>query len=162
MKRTISVPIGEFRISTAPDVLITHNLGSCVGIALYDAFSKIGGLAHISLPNNEENINGKSKDPKFANVAISSMIKKMENIGANRIYIIAKIAGGGNMFNLKNLPLEMDVGAQNVLAVKKYLARQGIRIIADDTLGHHPRTMEFELETGKITLRTKMKREKYL
>jgi len=161
MKRTISVPIGEFRVSIAPDVLITHNLGSCVGVALYDVFSKIGGLAHISLPNSEK-ANGEGKNPKFANVAISSMIKKMENMGANRIYIIAKIAGGGNMFSLKNLPLEMDVGAQNVLAVKKYLAKEGIRIIADDTLGHHPRTMEFELETGKIILKTKMKGEKYL
>ena len=155
------MPIGGFRVSTAPDVLITHNLGSCVGVALYDVFSKIGALAHISLPDSKS-MEGENRSPKFADVAISLMIKEMENYGANRIYIIAKIAGGGNMFNLKNLPIEMDIGAQNVLAVRKYLAKEGIRIIADDTLGHYPRTMEFELETGKVTLKTKMKGEKYL
>ncbi len=161
MKKIISVPIGEFRVSTAPNILITHNLGSCVGVVLYDIFSKIGGLAHISLPDSKS-MAKENNNPKFADIAISSMIGKIENMGAIHIYIIAKIAGGGNMFNLKDLPLEMDVGAQNVLAVRKYLAREGIRIIADDTLGYHPRTMEFNLTTGKVTLKTKTKGEKYL
>ncbi len=41
-------------ICVSPDGITTLGLGSCVGIAVRDPVTKIGGLAHIMLPDSTE------------------------------------------------------------------------------------------------------------
>jgi len=163
MKKIIDVGIGEFKVTKAPGMLITHNLGSCVGIALYDISSKIGGLAHIMLPSYKKINAAQNHNPKFADAAIPLMIKEMEKIGAQKIFTVGKIAGGGDMFGLPpDSPLELNIGKQNIEMVKKYLQKYGIRIVAEEILGNIPRTMGLDLDTGKVTLKTAQKEERVL
>ncbi len=61
-----AIRMGELAVSINDGVLRTL-LGSCIGLALYDHTHKVGGLAHIVLPQ--------SRDPggpagKFVNTAI--------------------------------------------------------------------------------------------
>ncbi len=45
------VGIAEMRISRdLDDVLVTYALGSCLGVAIYDPTSHVGGLLHVMLP----------------------------------------------------------------------------------------------------------------
>ena len=46
-----SVRMGEMQVGGNGDTLRTL-LGSCIGLALYDRRRKIGGLAHIVLPES--------------------------------------------------------------------------------------------------------------
>ncbi|MCR4947175.1 MAG: chemotaxis protein CheD, partial [Lachnospiraceae bacterium] len=49
----IKVGMADLKVAgTSDDVLITLGLGSCIGIALYDPTIKLGGLAHIMLPDS--------------------------------------------------------------------------------------------------------------
>ncbi len=48
----------------------------------------------------------------------------------------------------------MDVGLRNVKASREVLKQHKIKIIDEEVLGNIPRTMELELETGKVTLKT--------
>lgn len=96
MSKEIKVGISDYKITTQPDKLITLGLGSCVGIAIYDKNTKIGGLSHIMLPDSNlftRNI----KIEKFADLAIPHMVREI-NSRTTR-HMVAKIAGGASMFN---------------------------------------------------------------
>ena len=52
MGEVIKVGMADLNICKAPDTITTLGLGSCIGIALLDPVTKIGGLAHIMLPDS--------------------------------------------------------------------------------------------------------------
>ena len=52
MGEIIKVGMADLNICKSPDGLTTLGLGSCVGIALRDPVTKIGGLAHVMLPDS--------------------------------------------------------------------------------------------------------------
>ena len=46
-----TVGIAEVQLSNRSDVeLITHALGSCLGVTIHDADAGVGGMIHIQLP----------------------------------------------------------------------------------------------------------------
>ncbi|MFH1767841.1 MAG: chemotaxis protein CheD [Candidatus Omnitrophota bacterium] len=65
--------MAEVKISSAPDILTTRGLGSCVGIVLYDSIKQIGGLAHPMLPDIEK-ARIKTNPAKFVDSVIKMMI----------------------------------------------------------------------------------------
>ncbi len=54
MSELIKVGMADYKVGRHPANLITYGLGSCVGIAMYDSSAKIGGLAHIMLPDSTQ------------------------------------------------------------------------------------------------------------
>ena len=158
----ITVRIATLKVVSNPRVLICRGLGSCVGVALWESKSNIGGLAHILLPSEEFSL--KKDDPgKFANQAIELMLQKMKDLGAIKRYIVAKIAGGARMFASINPQSErVHVGQRNVIAVKDKLAELKIPIVAEDCGGTHGRTMEFDTKTGRIAIYLADKTKKVL
>src|SRR3712207_9225933 len=97
-KDEVRIGIGDLNTAMPPQKLITVGLGSCIGIALYDPIKKIGGLAHIMLPDSTQ-FSNVSNPMKFADLAIPMLLEKMEKQGAVKRHIKAKIAGGASMFN---------------------------------------------------------------
>lgn len=149
----IKVGMADLAVGKAPQKLITTGLGSCVGICLYDHKSKIGGLAHIMLPDSTQARNNKNI-AKYADTGIKETIKKMMALGAKKNGIFAKIAGGAQMFNFVATSNIMRIGERNVEAVKRHLELNGIKIMAEETGGNFGRTITFDLENGKLHIRT--------
>ncbi len=58
---TIKVGMADLNICKAPDMITTLGLGSCIGIAVYDPVTKVGGLAHIMLPDSKQMRNNSNK-----------------------------------------------------------------------------------------------------
>lgn len=56
----------------------------------------------------------------------------MVKLGANRARLVAKIAGGAQMFAMKTNNDTLRVGERNVEAVKKKLSELNIRLLAED------------------------------
>ncbi len=150
----VKVSIADLNIAIAPDKIKTIGLGSCIGIVLYDNKKKIAGLAHIMLPTldnrNKENVNR----AKYANTAVSVLLEKMEKTGAFRSNIIAKIAGGSQMFNFTPSNDLLNIGSRNIEATKKTLLEHKIPLIAEDTGGNIGRTIEFDSSTGLLLIKT--------
>lgn len=90
---TIKVGMADLNICKAPDMITTLGLGSCIGIAVYDPVLKIGGLAHIMLPDSTQMRNN-SNIAKFADTGIEELVKRVVMAGANKRRLVAKIAGG--------------------------------------------------------------------
>ncbi|MFA9379946.1 MAG: chemotaxis protein CheD [Acetanaerobacterium sp.] len=157
MSKLITVGISDLNVTKKPDLLITYALGSCVGICLYDARMGVAGMAHIMLPNSEQCLK-KDNQMKFADTAIVLLVSKMEQVGASKKRMVAKIAGGAQMFKVdttygagENI---MNIGKRNVAAVKKKLSEINIRIVAEDTGQNYGRTVEFASETGIVMVRS--------
>lgn len=152
MGNMIKVGMADLNICKSPDAITTLGLGSCVGIALRDPVTKIGGLAHIMLPDSKA-IQGVSAIPKFADTGIEELIKQVTAAGASRTRLVAKIAGGAQMFAFQNKNELMSVGQRNVEAVTRILKELRIPILSSDTGENFGRTVEFYPETGDFVIK---------
>lgn len=153
MGEVIKVGMADLKVAKSPDILTTLGLGSCVGIALYDPVLKLGGLAHIMLPDSTQ-IKNNSNVAKFADTAIDAMIKELESKGVKTSRLVAKIAGGAHMFEFKNMDDMMRIGSRNVAAVKERLLAYHIPIIGSDTGSNYGRTVELHTDTGIFIVKT--------
>jgi len=153
MADTIKVAMADLKVGRAPDTLISYGLGSCVGIAIYDSTTKIGGLAHIMLPNSTQSRAGEN-NAKFADTAIPILIKEVVRLGAIHSRLVAKIAGGSQMFNFSSSNDIMRIGERNAEAVRAILKKEGLRLIAEDVGGTYGRTVELILDTGVYKIKT--------
>jgi chemotaxis protein CheD len=157
-EETVNVGVAEYFVTHNPHTLASFGLGSCVGVALYDNKRKIGGLAHVMLPDSSS-ISRKGSPGKFADTAIKAMVEEMERLGSNRRDIKAKMAGGACMFSIPgainphNVPgpcLGMQIGERNIEAAKEALKDLKIQLTAEDTGGNYGRTMRFHISDGKV------------
>ncbi len=153
MSEVIKVGMADLNVCTSPDGLTTLGLGSCVGIALRDPVLKVGGLAHIMLPDSTAIRGGSSNIPKFADTGIEELVRRMEALGAKRNRMTAKLAGGATMFATQSKSDLVKIGERNVQASKEKLAELKIPILAEDTGKNYGRTVIFYPETGEYVIR---------
>lgn len=149
----IKVGMADLNSCHAPGVLTTLGLGSCVGIVLYDPITKVSGLAHIMLPDSTQ-IRNNSNIAKFADTATDQLIKDMIALGANPNRLVAKIAGGAQMFSFSSTNDLMRIGDRNIKASKEKLKSLGIRLLAEETGENYGRTIEFYSESGSLLVKT--------
>ena len=157
MSETIKVGMADYKVTKAPNKLITLGLGSCIGITLYDKVKKVGGMAHIMLPKNTDPT---TRSLKFADVAIEEMLEELAKLGIKIRDIEAKIVGGAQMFSFTSSDEKKSVGYRNIVFVKEYLKEKEIKIVAEDTGGNVGRTIDIDLETGALNIKTIGKGEK--
>lgn len=153
MNNIIKVGMADLHAARDPIIITTLGLGSCVGIALYDTINKICGLAHIMLPSSLLAKNS-SNYAKFADTGIELLIKNMLDLGANKNNIVAKLAGGAQMFSFERSSDIMRIGERNIIATTKKLEELKIPIVSADTGGKHGRTIELHSKDGRLFIRT--------
>ena len=153
MGEMIKVGMADLKICSSPNAVTTLGLGSCVGVAIRDPQTKVGGLAHVMLPNSKA-VNNNSNVAKFADTGVVELVRQMEKAGAVRRRMVAKIAGGAQMFALQSKSELMQVGRRNVEAVKEVLKELGISILSEDTGLDYGRTVEFYPETGDYVIKS--------
>lgn len=154
----VKVGMADLNIATSPNRLRTTGLGSCVGLTLYDPRTHIIGMAHIMLPSSDL-ARGRNNTAKFADTAIPELIGRMEQAGATRSRLIAKMAGGAQMFSFAIHSDLMRIGQRNVEACKAELNKLKIPILSEDTGGNVGRTIELDSTTGILFIRTVNKGE---
>lgn len=164
MSEIIKVGIADLKTCVSPNGVMTLGLGSCVGIAIRDPMTKIGGLVHIMLPDSRAISTGQHNIAKFADTGIEELVRQMERMGARRIRMVAKIAGGATMFNFQGGGNSSvgQVGDRNADAARAKLKELKIPILAQDTGANYGRTVIFYPETGAYHIRAVGKPEKII
>ena len=152
MADLIKVGMADFKVSRSPATIISYGLGSCIGVSLYDPQTKIGGLLHIMLPDSKQS-RATDNPAKFADTGIPLMLDEVLKMGASRSRLVAKMAGGAQMFNFSGNTDISAIGQRNVDAAKEILAKHKIRIVAEDTGLDYGRTIEFYPEDGVLEVR---------
>jgi chemotaxis protein CheD len=145
--------MADLKVAQHPAILTTLGLGSCVGIVLYDIKRKIVGMAHIMLPSSKI-ASANTNRAKFADTGITDLLEGMIRLGARREDIIAKIAGGAQMFTFSSTTDTMKIGARNSEATKVMLKLLNIPLVSEDIGGNHGRTIEISSEDGKLMVKT--------
>lgn len=161
MARIIKVGMADLNVALHPDALQTCGLGSCVGVCLWDPMTKAGGMAHVMLPSSSLGKRG-GNEAKFADTAVPLLIREMVKLGAEKSRLVAKIAGGAQMFSFYSANDIMKIGERNAESVKKCLQAERIRLLAEDIGGNYGRTIEFYTENGQLYVRTINLGEKYI
>ena len=153
MPELIKVGMADYKVGRAPDTLISYGLGSCIGISLYDPQTKIGGLLHIMLPDSNQSRANENR-AKFADTGIPDMLNELIRMGAAKSRLVAKLAGGSQMFAFANASDIMRVGLRNASASKEILKKLSIPIVCEDTGGNYGRTVQIDLSTGVYKVKT--------
>lgn len=162
MTQKVRIGISEYKIAAAPATLVTYGLGSCLGIILYDAEMKSGGMAHTLLPEPRTGMDTERKT-KFVTTAIQLMLNELVAQGCQQKNLVAKLFGGANMFASLHAPDKETIGERNIRSAKVTLAALGIPLAAEDTGGSFGRTLVFDLDSGQVLVRSVREddREKY-
>jgi len=151
------VAMADLNVAGPSGILRTTGLGSCVGLTLYDPVTKIGGMAHVMLPSSAIAREGQLNLAKYADTALPILLNKMRELGASPARMVAKMAGGAQMFAFAGSGDTMRIGPRNVESCKEGLEQMGIKLIAEDTGGNYGRTVELDCTTGKFTIRSVQK-----
>ena len=160
MQKKISVGIADMKLTRQEGVLITYALGSCIGITFYDPMIKLGALLHIMLP--EKTNSQDSNILKYADTGIRLTLSKMEQMGARRAHIVAKIAGGAKMFDVAGNGSLGNIGQRNIDSVHHVLQQERIRLLREDVGGSTARTLLFDVATGEGCIKIYGKAERIL
>jgi len=156
METLINVGVAKLEISSRPSLLRTI-LGSCIGICIYDRKKKIGGLAHILLPEKKD----ASQLEKYADSAIPLLFTKLQKKGCTKENMTAKIAGGASMFKFKSKVSLGKIGENNIKKTKEILEEIGVPLVAEDVGGNQGRVVNFFLEDGRVKIKAGGKEKVY-
>lgn len=155
--------MGDIVISENTESILETFVGSCIALCVYDPFTKIGGLAHIMLPEKSNGKGSSDNSPgKYADQAIYNLLNKLTRKGAKIVRLRAKIAGGANMFSYEGGNSFLSIGERNAQAVKTFLKDKGIPILSEDVGMNYGRSVKFNVATGQITISNKNGSEKIL
>lgn len=147
------VGIADMKLVSAPTILVTRGLGSCLGIVIYEPYKKIGALAHPMLPRMED-ARIKSNPCKFVDSVIPLMVEKLKEKGCIAVNLTAKIFGGAHMFSSIPQNSAFNIGARNIQVAHEVLEAKRLKVKGEDTGDNYGRTIFFDLSTGVVRVKT--------
>jgi len=146
----ITVAVGDMKTGCNGDILVTHALGSCLGLMVFDPVSKIGGLLHAMLPLSSINPEKARANPAmFVDTGVPLLFTTLYEMGAAKQRLVVKAAGCGNPMGRNEI---FKIGERNYTVLKKLLWKNNILLKAEDVGGTASRTIHFEVQTGVVLL----------
>jgi len=161
-KNLVKVGMADLNVVGNSGILRTTGLGSCVGLTLYDPQIKVAGMAHVMLPSSDIARESQINVAKYADTALPVLVDKLVDLGASKRRLVAKMAGGAQMFAFAGSGDTMRIGPRNVESCKEMLKKLGISLYSEDTGANYGRTIEISSETGILTIRSVQKGVKEL
>ncbi len=148
----ITIGIADMKVSNDPDTtLVTHSLGSCIGLAVYDPVAKVGGMLHYMLPESDlDGRKAKERPLMFADTGIPLLFKACYKLGAEKKRMISRVAGGSQIMDPTGT---FNIGKRNYAALRKIFWRNNVLVDAEDVGGTSNRTMRLNLSTGQLSLK---------
>jgi chemotaxis protein CheD len=146
------VGVADMRVSGSPgDVIVTHALGSCLGVAAHDPVAGVGGLLHVMLPEARANRQKAAANPfMFVDTGVPAFFRALYEAGGLKARLVVKVAGGANVHSAANDRFQ--IGKRNYVILKKLLWTNSVLIDAEDTGGTAARTMYLQVGPGRVWL----------
>ncbi len=141
------VGIAEMQITNQPDdLLVTHALGSCIGIAIHDPVACVGAILHYMLPLSSLDLVKAAKNPyMFGDTGIPTLFQKAHKAGATKENLRVCMAGGASVIQDTQ---NFDIGARNVVIARKLFWKNAVLISAEHVGGTAPRTLYLDMTNG--------------
>jgi len=151
--KSLVVGIADCQVSReSGTAIVTYALGSCIGLALFDPITSVGGLLHILLPEASLDAAKAAKNPcMFADTGLPVLIDRCSKLGAAKSRMRVWITGGSAVMDTKGI---FNIGKRNALAMRKALWKAGLMIHGEDVGGSGSRTVRLDLGSGTFWVRT--------
>ena len=145
----VVIGIGEFTVTTSPGAeIVTHALGSCVAVCLWDTVSHVAGMLHFLLPEAKLNPDRAAKQPAtFADSGIPLLFQAAYRAGAVKSRLRVQLLGGAAV---TAGPGGLDVGRRNGLIAKKLLWQNGVLVKGEALGGTDSRTVSLFAADGRV------------
>ncbi len=151
------VLVGDMKVGKKGDMLVTHALGSCLGLMVYDPVVQVGGLLHAMLPLSKINPEKAEANPyMFVNTGVPELFKTIYNMGGEKSRLIVKAVGCGRPLGNNEM---FKIGDRNYTILKKLLWKNNVLLKSEDVGGTASRTVHFDITTGQVMISTSGKRE---
>lgn len=135
------------------DEVATYALGSCLGVAVHDAHSRVGGILHVMMPQAGTNPEKALKNPfMFVDTGVPQFFQDLYSLGVVRERMVVKVAGGAT--SGEGGIDRFAIGRRNYVMLKRLFWQNGILIEAEDVGGDTPRSMFLEIGTGRLRLKS--------
>ena len=151
---TAKILPGECYVSDSGEMVVTV-LGSCIAACIRDKEIGVGGMNHFMLPVQSSSVvtersNSTSPELCYGNWAMEFLINEILKAGGKKERLEVKLFGGGRVLGgMSNI----DIGKRNILFVREFLEREGLKIVANDVGSDHPRKVLYFPDTGAVKLK---------
>ena len=156
-----SMVVGLSQIKTTrtqADVLIAHDLGSCVCICAFEPTAHVAAMVQVVLPDSHDE---KGVPCKFADTAIPALLSSIESLGGATDKLRIALVGGADLRAIHGNGVRIEIGQRNIQAVQFALEHAQLSVIASDLGGSCGRTVQFNGD-GRILVHVIGKAEQEL
>ena len=147
----LTVGISDCIVSRDPAAtLVTHALGSCIAVAIYDPVAHVAGLLHFMLPESAGDPARAQQQPfMYADTGIPMLFQTAYGIGAVKQRLSVAVFGGAQVLDANNT---FNIGKRNHLAVRRIFWKAGVLVHHEDVGGSLPRSVRMEVSTGRTVV----------
>jgi chemotaxis protein CheD len=150
----VQVGVADMAVATDAAIeIVTHALGSCIGITVWDPEIRVGGMLHFMLPTGSPE-KAASNPAMFGDTGIPLLFKSLYAMGAVKERLVVCAAGGAEVLQDDNT---FRVGTKNRTLLRKIFWTNSVLLAAEDTGGNNARTMHLSLSDGRVEIRSQGK-----
>ncbi len=163
----VEVSLGDFQSSQETyTVFYAKNITTGLCVMMYDAPAKVGGMAHVILPDSEfqqtqtsglkKPLDDSQYKACYADIAIPQLWEALEALGASVENTHCTLVGGSQLFTFgggRGNPL--NIGARNAITARTTLSRMGLTVKHTEIGGSRPRSAVLMLNDGRIFVQSK-------
>jgi chemotaxis protein CheD len=146
----VMVGVSEYVVTDEAKTLVAYGLGASIGVVLHDDRAGVGALTHTLRPSRDGESEGDVG--KYVDQAVPAALREMVDRGAGFANIDARIVGGADIFHLQ--ALGKGIGAENARVAREEVERLNVPVVAEATGGDSGRTVEFDVGSGDVVVRT--------
>jgi chemotaxis protein CheD len=147
------IGIGECIVSKdEEETLITHALGSCIAVIVFDPVLKVAGMLHFMLPESSiDPIKAAHRPFVYADTGIPKLFQAAYQFGAIKQRMHVMVTGGAQMLDPNGT---FNIGQRNHQALRKIFWKAGVIVHKEIVGGSSSRTVSIDVGTGLVQLRT--------
>lgn len=147
-----SVHSGSYVISNRKNEILKAYLGTCVGVAIWDASNDIGGLIHLLLAEPIVEGNTMGSPENYALTGLPMFIRDLYKNGAKKKHLKAVVAGGVLVGPVSGMDINLDIGGRTTEVVERLLAMEDIPIVKMETGGYFSCCLSLNLSNWKSSI----------
>lgn len=148
----VVVGVADMKVSNQPgEVLVTHALGSCIGVAIHDPVAKVGGILHFMLPDSSlDPVKAQEQPLMFADTGLPLLFRECYRLGGLKSRLRVKVAGGSQVLGSREF---FQIGRRNYAALRKIFLKNNVLIDNQSVGGAKARTLFLEIATGNVWIK---------
>jgi putative nucleotidyltransferase with HDIG domain len=149
--RRIIVPSGHDFIGKRQGVILHADLGTCVGVAIWDRKVGVGGLIHLLLPEPPSSENP-WQPGIYASTGLPLFIERLCQDGVTKANLEACFAGGALMGQASRVDLDLNIGGRTADIVETILTREKIPVRKSEIGGYFSCRLRLNLQTWETDI----------